>query len=261
MKDREDAVLDELTLTLEADATPGRVAAVAAMFAAIVDALPSAGVVTMVVKNRFLRASLRARDQLSASNVELVALVAENPMRSVQEAPHLRPVAAAFAKYSPDLSEFAGRFTRRRRKIAKLDSTFVESMEAATRVPDRKIAFMGSIDVYTPILRVGRDREGQPVKARILHNGQPKDVEVSVEGDQLLAFFDAAKDQKNLYRVRLDATWLRDADGRTALSFDGARLSRLTSWSAVHGTEVLSALSRTLSAEDLREIRSLREDA
>ncbi|MFO0682915.1 MAG: hypothetical protein U0234_12720 [Sandaracinus sp.] len=261
-REKELPVLEELTLAIDGAATPERVATVARMFA---DALRAAGdddgMVTMVVQNFDMRASVRGRDEQGAAHVSDLIAVVDNPMRAVQDRPALREVAAVFAKYSPDVAGVGGRFHRRRRVISKLDGNFVAAVQAAAKQSNAAVVlFQGVTDIYSPVLRVGRQEPGSLPRARVVLGGRSIDIALEAEGEELERFFDAAKHPTRLARIKLHATWHRGEAGEPVMDVGSARLMRLSPWTPMSGPQMLTALGRGVSDASLDALWSQFED-
>lgn len=140
-----------------------------------------------------------------------------------------------------ELASLGGRFVRRRHKIAKFDETFVHAVEAAAVEPvPPRTAYTGSSAIYTPVLRVGRDREGQPLKARLVYRGTPRDFEIAERDVDL--FFDAAKNQEALYRVTVHSAWQVFGDGSVFPHLQGAMVAQPVRWEPKAGRTLLSDL-------------------
>lgn len=85
-------------------------------------------------------------------------------------------------------------------------------METAAKSADKSAEVLrGQTTARTPVLRVGKLREGQPLCARLILDGRP--VDVAIHDGQGPAFFDIAKAGR-MANVGLLATWVRTDDGR-----------------------------------------------
>jgi hypothetical protein len=246
--------LEELVLELDGIALPRRVAAATRMMADVADALggelPG---MTLVASNRNMQVALRARDGPSAHAVNTVAHVLENPLEAIQAAPELRTVARVIADGMRSFAPLGGRFRKRgtRKPLVLLDQAFIRVMDAASRPPiEERRWVQGTAEVYSPVLRVGRLREGAPPQVRLFLAGELRDV--NVDPEKADDFFNAAK-RGTTQRIRIEARWFAGEEGALVLDTRAGAVRALEAhdWSPITG--VISPQTIDSMLDDLRD--------
>jgi hypothetical protein len=217
-----EAYKTELRIQVPLAATPQRVEAAARLFVATLDA---AGIdlgdesVTMIVRNREMRAYLRGWDEEGASAINAIATTIRDPLRAAQSIDRAPAIAAAVARYSREVG--VGAVFRRGqggRPLATIDERFIEVMKAAAKPTEAKEPrIRGRTEVASAVLRVGRLTPNASTQARIILAGKPRDVLVA-DGAEA-ALHDAAKD-RDRHRVILSAEWTADQDGAYSVDLD-----------------------------------------
>ncbi len=239
----------ELKLELDAPASPALVARIARMFQ---EALEATGVamddesVTMVVGNLKASATLRGRDECGEQVVRTIHRVVENPVKTLQENPSARFVAEALAQHATSLRKVGGRFKVGRRVVARFDETLIGALRGASVEVPAGIVLHGGDQVYSRVLRVGRVDEGGALKARVLINGRPLEIDVSESARE--SFFDAAKSEVP-QRIDLHTEWLRAPDGSLHMNARRSCAVATSDSRAVSGEDFVDRLAGSLDAE------------
>ncbi len=242
---------EQLQLLLDAPATPDRVVAVANMFA---DAARAAGAdastVTMEVHNWATDATLRGWGEEGARQVNDIIWVLREPTLAIAQAPQLRGVAQAFAKHGKALAKSGGRFRHkgargRKGDLGVLDDRFVDVMERVGKDDTVPVQRVGTTELHTPVLRVGRVQVDQPLKVRIIAGG--KACEVSFDGPEAArrVLADAAIEE-HWCRVQISARWVLE-DGAHRLDPTSIVVRDATRWTPLSGAASLTQIG-TLSA-------------
>lgn len=200
-----------LELRLQEPAAPARVARAAHMFARVLEAIGAAAEVgtTLVVENKFLKATIRTRTPQGASAVNSVIDLVRNPLSTQRPHPARSELAAELAEYARDEGRYHPQLWKPGAKepLCNLDETFAAMMEAiAIALPAGSNVVRGTTYVFSKVYRVGRTDDQRPMKARITIEGRPLEVRVDDEVARDL-LFDAAR-RDSVVRLRLAAEWI-----------------------------------------------------
>jgi hypothetical protein len=210
--------LEEVSIKLDADATPSRVLQMVQTFAAtVVELGGETPGLTLVVSNRDLMVSLRAYDEQALSPVQTLVGIVADPIDMMQREPSTRAAAAAFSKGLATVAHLRGTvFVRsaatggRARKLRQFDEVLVNAIQAASRVQEVPGTFIaGTTEIYSPVLRVGRAAEKAGHFARLFIDGDYRDA--AIEPSAVPDFFDAAK-AGGMHRVQIEAQWWKSGD-------------------------------------------------
>lgn len=204
-----------LRLALTAAATPEHVRDVADLFAAslrAINPLLDEGV-TLVVTNYALCAELRGQSLDGADAVKHLEELVSNPTKAIQQHPELMEAALTLATKSERLVQYEARFFSGTNELCRIDDVFVRTTRAAGQraMPMAEGVPSGETVMHSRILRVGRQRESDPLKARIELWGAAKDVDVEPRVNEE-SLWDLAKTGA-VARLRVQGAWTQSTDG------------------------------------------------
>lgn len=173
------------------------------------------GDITMEVSNFNMHGEIRAWTKPAEEAIAATIRFVEQPEKAIAKFEHGREVARKLARPLRLLAEEHAvlRKPRAKRPIKRVTVELADHLLTLAELPRASLidSLRGGDVVVTPILRVGRVREGATVLARI--NVTPeKQGEIRVPPGLVDAFFDAAK-VGGIFAVTVDVTWRRDNNG------------------------------------------------
>lgn len=240
-----------LELRLVEAATPERVEVAARLFRRMLHAvhpgLPPESF-TMVVTNLNMGAALRPWTEEAQDAARSMADFARAPIRYLKQHPGQLELASIVTEFVRDVQAPGGvRLSSEgaKHRPVRIDQAF--AMKVArhiAKVPatagSAELLMLTSTSVRSAVLRVGRASEGRPNCARILFDGEARDVPIT---GAVGPFYDAAK-EGGLYRIRLRAAWRRGPDGKRRLDHEASGLVSLAKLAPpLHGEALLKALA------------------
>lgn len=268
---KQKAPRDMLELRMHEPATPARVARAAHMFDRLLAALNAETDVgtTLIVENRFLKATIRTRTLRGSGAVKAVIDLIETPLKPAKKPHPARPeLASELASYAREEHRFKPQLWKPSGKepLCDLDETFAATMQAIADAPppDSRVV-KGTTYAYSKVYRVGRLEDGGPIKARINVEHRPLEVRVD-EGVPADLLFEAARTGA-VVRLRVAAEWLQVGESpprvrgqvivgveRAAAMGAGARIVALARQHQVITAEdlpaVLSSIKRERDGDD-----------
>lgn len=257
---------EELSLRLEAAASPARVVAAASLFRDVLAAIDPALAdddVTLVVSNRELVATVRGRSGAGGRVVDRMEGLVRNPMHALQETPELAQAALHLASHARKFLPLEASFLDRNgAEISRIDYTLVTTMHAVAKDAHRAEEggdLRGETVVFSRVYRFGRVDEGRKPMARI--HVDRRALEIRVDPGLEDSFWAAAQSGEIL-PIRLQGTWI-EIEGALQLE-DPIAVSIDTTFTLWTGREFLEEAQRhadLLSKDDFdRMLWDLRGD-
>ena len=245
--DESRTVAERVRLTLESSASPSRVKLVAEMFEATLRELAPAladDAITLVVDNRSMATELRGWEGDGAKAVHSVVGLIKDPVRVLQANPDLAPTAFELAKGCQRLISYGARFRdSENAEIACVDKVFVRAMRAAARGAS-VVSVAGDTIVYSPILRLGRQKPSSPLRARIKLHGKFQTATVVEEIEP--EAWDVARSGK-IASLRVRGVWR--SSGKQLAELTEPRVVGIEiSYRGATGAELLAEVSKKADA-------------
>jgi hypothetical protein len=227
MKPKPPKARQALQFELSGPASPDRVARAARALSEAVRAVApnlGDGDITMVVKNRAMHGELRTWTRPAEEAAATALRFLDKPKIAIAKVERGRDIARRLEAPLRVLAEENTiiRKPRTQRVLKKLTLAFVDQLAFLAELPPESLVdrLRGGDVVVTPILRIGRKREGAATMARITVAPE-KHEEIRVPDELASAFFDAAKDG-GIFAVTVEVTWCRNSSGRLRRDFQEA---------------------------------------
>lgn len=237
---------EQLSLRLEAAASPDRVAAAAILFRDVLAAIdPALGSedVTLVVSNLELVATARGRSPAGRRVVGSMEGLVRNPMHAVQGARELGRAAERLASCAKPFLPLKAKFLDRHgAEISSVDYTFVRTLSAVAKDTLREKEggdLRGETVVFSRVYRFGRVDDGRELMARLHVDGRASDVRVDAGLED--SFWDAARSGEML-PIRLQGRWA-EVEGELKLQ-EPVAISIDTTFRLWTGRELLEEAQR-----------------